>query len=268
MLGLDLMSLATRKQGVRYSAQADALFARMTTAPTPARKTAIDRFISSVVAAGAWSKLDALWVAAAHDEGAARLNWVDTSYTLIPINSPNFQADRGYAGDGALSYLRTGFNPALAARYQRNSAHIAMWSLTNSAADVIDIGARQSSSANQSVLFGRNLSGQFGYRVNIVGGTPTAPVSTSAAYAVGVRADANTLIAYQAGAQIGNTTAYPSTSPPSLEFFLGAGNQAGSPASHSQRRIAMAHVGGALSADEISAVAVAAQAYLASVGAI
>ncbi len=98
-----------------YSPEAAALLSRMTVTPSTARKQLIDALIATLVGAGIWAKLDALYLLAAHDAQAARLNWIADRYNLTAVNSPTFTTDRGYAGTGAAMYLDTGFNPATAA---------------------------------------------------------------------------------------------------------------------------------------------------------
>lgn len=67
-----------------YEAQAetDALVARMEIAPSAARKKLIDDLIVELKSWGIWQKLDLLYILAAHDAQAARLNWVKWTGTV------------------------------------------------------------------------------------------------------------------------------------------------------------------------------------------
>lgn len=105
---------AALETGVGYEPEARALFARMTTQPDIARKQRINSLIVSLKASGTWGKLDALYVLAAHDAQAARLNWIQNAYNLTPNGTVTFTPDVGYQGDGSTGYLDTGFNPATA----------------------------------------------------------------------------------------------------------------------------------------------------------
>src|SRR5690606_35810663 len=99
----------------------------MTTPPTRARQLLINTTITNLIAAGLWPKLDVLYLLAAADEQAARLNWKNPgTFTCTAVNSPTFTADRGFAGDGSTSYLDTNFNISSASGrlYEQNSAHI------------------------------------------------------------------------------------------------------------------------------------------------
>lgn len=129
--------------GGGYTPEAEALFLRMTPEPNETRKGVINDCIEALLAAGVWTKLDALYVMAAHDAQAAGLNWIADAYNLSPQNSPAFETDRGYTGNGSSSYLSTGFNPtteAATAKYVQNSAHVSLWSRTAASGSGNDFG--------------------------------------------------------------------------------------------------------------------------------
>lgn len=123
---------ATPSQGVRYSAEASAYFARMSVQPDAARKALIDATIAALKVAGTWQKRSALYLVAAHDAQAGRLNLKADAWNLSAISSPSWTADRGYQGDGVGAYLDTGYNLSSGGGlYQQASANIAAWSLTS-----------------------------------------------------------------------------------------------------------------------------------------
>lgn len=62
--------------GSGYSAEAIAYFAGMSVQPDATRKGQLDTLITSLKSAGVWAKLDALYIMAAHDAQAARVNAV------------------------------------------------------------------------------------------------------------------------------------------------------------------------------------------------
>lgn len=183
-LGLGLgLGLAPYKGG-GYLPEANALFARMTVPPSTARKALINTLIGSMINAGAWAEMDCLYVMAAHDAQAARLNWIADQDNLVPVNSPVFTVDRGYAGDGATSYLTTGFAPGNGKTLQ-NDHHFALWNRSNVAANVanagsslLSIGTRSASdsyvtrSAHSAASTVANANGQgfFALRRNSGGG--------------------------------------------------------------------------------------------------
>lgn len=111
----------------------DNLVAAMSVAPNNLRKGYIARFIGALYAASVWSKIDAMWVLAAHDEQAGRLNWKSPgSFTLTAVNSPTFTTDRGFAGNGSSSYLDTGWDRGMnGVQFTQNDAHISVYQRTN-----------------------------------------------------------------------------------------------------------------------------------------
>lgn len=103
--------LWTKPSAVSYDPDAEALFARFLVQPDTTRKQLIsDRFVAGKATTW-WSKLDGLWVFAAHAPEAGRLNWLRNKYNCLPVNDPTFTIDRGYEGNGTTSYIDTQFNP-------------------------------------------------------------------------------------------------------------------------------------------------------------
>lgn len=105
----------------------------MTPRPTSARMGHISTFVSALKSGSIWTKLDALYLLAAHDAQAAGLNVkAPGTYTLTAVSSPVFTVDRGYKGTGsgasAGGYLDAGFNPATAGgHFALNDASLWVW---------------------------------------------------------------------------------------------------------------------------------------------
>lgn len=110
-----------------YSAEATALFARMTTQPSAAEKAAYNACIVALKDAGIWAKGDVLQVYAVHDSQAATLNWLSTSYTATLVNAPSWTAYRGYTTNGTNNYVVTGLDPSAAPQSTLNSMSMALW---------------------------------------------------------------------------------------------------------------------------------------------
>ncbi|MGO4127804.1 phage tail protein [Inquilinus sp. YAF38] len=123
---------------VAIDADAWSYIAAMTMRPDFARQTLIKNLVDSLKTAGVWAKLDALYLLAAHDAQAAKLNAkAPGSFALTAVSSPVFTVDRGYKGTGAGTmpggYLSTGFNPSTAGgHYALNDAHLSVWVRTPS----------------------------------------------------------------------------------------------------------------------------------------
>lgn len=115
---------------VYANAEAAALAARFTTAPTNARAALIDTMVGAIKTAGVWSKLDALYVFAAADQQAALLNWVAAAYDATLVSTVSFTADRGFTGNGTSGYVSSNFNPTTASspKFTQNDAYFGLWS--------------------------------------------------------------------------------------------------------------------------------------------
>ena len=142
-----MSAFASLKTIAAYTPQARALFARLATQPAPARAAAYDAMIRALLAAGVWSKLDALYLLAAADAATALTNLKQSSYGLTAVNSPAFTADRGYTGNGTTQYLNPGFTPSTAGgNLVQNSGSIFWWIRTRNAGSAGDaVGAYASS---------------------------------------------------------------------------------------------------------------------------
>jgi hypothetical protein len=144
--------VSSRGGGSPFAPEADALFARMTTAPTDARKTLVNNLIGSLKSAGVWQRLDAFYVIAAATAQAAQQNWVANAFNLSLVGAPTFTTDRGYAGDGATTYLSTGINLSAAGlKAVQDSHHMAVWVNTDTAANVADAGGSDISIGGRDV---------------------------------------------------------------------------------------------------------------------
>ena len=238
--------------------EASDLVARMTDAPSEARKGQIDTLIGSLKAAGVWSKLDALYVMAAHDAHAARLNWKQVLYDLVPVNAPTFTADRGYQGDGSTSYLDSGFDPSLAGGlFAKDDAHIGVRPLTNIASNALDIGTTNLRISTRTAT--DRISGRIN-DASAINNPVTA--TTSAHHVVLSRLDPAGYSVFKDG---GSATAQTVAS---SAIASGAIQVCAAMSLFSQRQIAVAHWGAGLTEAENAALYTATQTYLAAIGAV
>lgn len=241
-------------------AETSALLARMTVQPSAAYAAACDRLIRSLIDAGVWGKLDALYVMAAHDPQAARLNWRQAAYDLTAVGSTMHTALRGYQGDGSTGYLSSGYNPTTAPlpQFAQDNAHMGLWSLTDGVSAIHDMGAGNSSIAMQS------SAGTFQTR----GNSGLASGSSSAGgtgHLMWSRSDAASVLRYRNGAAA-STAAVASLAPSNYIFRLCG--YVTSTASYSTRQLAAAHWGASLSATEAEALHAALRRYLTFAGAV
>lgn len=246
-----------------FSVQAEALFSRFSTPPTGARKALINTYITSLVSAGIWAKLDALYLFAAADTQGAGLNWVQNLYNCTLVSSPTFTADRGYTGNGTSAYIDSGFNPASASspKYVQNDASVALWSRTSGTSTVSDAG--EFDGTDGTSILCRGLTDNTNFRVNNASGINTVGAVTDGTGLFSVRRTApNALKAYRNGVSLG-TDGATSTAVNSLTVkFLTA-----TAATFSSRQLAMGRIGQSLTDAEEVTFYNSTLAYLQGVGA-
>lgn len=268
MLGLSIPEVAGRARAGLDPATT-ALVARMSGAPDAARAALIDAAVRAIKASGVWAKLDLLYLLAAHDGQAARLNWVASGHDLAAVGSPVFTVDRGYAGDGFTSYLSTGWNPASdAACFAAASASMGVWlnAGTNSGVNgAVAMGV--SDGTNASILVPRGASNHVRGRLNAAASVESGGAAASRlGLSVLSRTDAGTLSFYR-GAGLDGVAASAVSTIVSGAVFLGGSNVSGSLMNGVDNRIAAAFAGAGLSAGEVAALHAALSGYLAAVGA-
>lgn len=193
---MNMMVNPARFGGSPYDAATVSLLAAFSVDPTSGRKSAINQLITSLKSAGIWAKLDALYLLAAHDAQAARVNWKNPGTFNLSVGggSPTFTTDSNYSFDGVDDFLDTNFNPATAGgAYAQNSASFGVWSgtsgqafgscagwfdgtdgttiLTRSGSDTVGVRVNQASTAGSSGatdgrgLFVANRSGSTSMQV-------------------------------------------------------------------------------------------------------
>ncbi len=119
-------------------ADAWAVITAMTNRPTFARRTLIKTLVDALKAAGLWTKLDRLFILAAHDSQASLIDWKSHATRLAataagsPSVLPAFTADRGWQGTGngltPGGFLTGEFNATVGSNQMaQDSAHLAVW---------------------------------------------------------------------------------------------------------------------------------------------
>lgn len=251
------------KPYVFVNAEAAAVAAAFTTPATNARKALIDNLIGSLKSAGVWTLLDALWLTAAADSQAARINWkTPATFTLSPGNSPSFAADRGFSGDGSASFLNTGYVPSTAGLgMSLNSAHISGWSLSAvPAAGTQRMLGNISATTNRSFMIPRNTSDIFTGILND-GTSLTAANATSSGQFILNRSGASARQVYGNGLSIGSD-AIASAGLPTTAIVLDRDTT-----NFATLQIAQASIGQSLSGTQVTAFYSALLSYMQALGA-
>jgi hypothetical protein len=229
------------------NAEAAAVAAAFTTPPVDTRKILMDNLVSELKSAGIWSLLDVFYILAAADSQAGTINWITpASFTLIPVNSPGFLADRGYIGNGTTSRLRTQFTPSVnGTKGALNDYSLSEFSLTNlDAANSADFG---SVTAPRSFI--TPVSGGFAsWSVNDAGGGTNPANVNSIGLFQAQRTTSTATRLFKNGVQVGPDRVVTSTAIASQEAWI-----CGADATNfSARRIAMAAWGAGLAGKEVS----------------
>lgn len=259
--------------GYSYTnAEAATLVAAMSSAPDDTRKGVIDTCIGAIKTAGVWTKLDCLWILAAHDSQAALLDWKNLS-DATAVNSPTFTTDRGFTGDGSTSYINTNFTPSTdGVNYTQNSA--CMGAYLNAGTDTAvsgpnSIGFNSNSNARQSRIEPwRSATGGATVRVRMNDATATTvgTIATRFGLTASNRSASNAVQVYRNGSSIG-TSAVTSAALGTIDAYILGFNDAGLLTGQNDNRCAAAFVGGSLTSTEHADLFTAIEAYLDAVGA-
>lgn len=246
------------------NSEAAAYVGAMSVQPNDTRKGVIDTFVGALKSASIWSNLELLYLLAAHDSQAARLNVVNPtgSNTLVANSSPTFTTDRGYTGNGTSSYLDTNFNPGSSSTVANaNSATFGVWSRT-STLEAISVGGDTSSTSRLSLL-PWTTSNLFTGRNNA---TATATYGTSISDATGLwvhsRTASNLVTGYHNGSSTGTSTGAPAGLATNKLAILKSGT-----ASFSARELAAMVWGAGLDGTANTALYNALSTYMTAVGA-
>jgi hypothetical protein len=112
-----------------YETETDALVARMSVAPSTARKNVINRRIQRLKAgpyssSNIWGKKGVDYVFQAHDAQAARLNWKGSTGDLTVSGTPVFTTNRGYKGTAVAGDVLNSLAGTAIPQWTQNGAHV------------------------------------------------------------------------------------------------------------------------------------------------
>lgn len=228
--------------------------------PTAQRKATINTLIKSLQDAGIWDLLDVMWVLAAHSPEASLLNWKSPgTFTGVPANTPTWQADRGYTGNGTTSRIDTTWTPSTnAVNFVQDNASLGLWVNSDVSGSGFDFGSQ---ATHQARINSRNASNLVSYLVNDQTADDVPGASTSVGFVHVMRTSATALSVFKNGVSLGSDTRT-STGLPSNSLWICAANA--SP--FSTRQVSFASAGASLSGREAAFYA-AVLAYMQAVGA-
>lgn len=209
------------------------------------RQTVVDNLIVGLKADGVWSKLDRLWLFAAENTASALVDLKATA-TATAVNSPTFSTT-GYTFNGSTNYINTGYNPASGTNYAQNSAHISVWPVNISSSAWAQHG-NYDNTKGAGLEWGSTV--WYAYiNDNTLSNTSVTKGSTGLI----------TLTRPASGSRklyVSGTSAYSdsvsSTGISSNNYYVGAGNAAGSATHHTTNKIATFSIGGSLTDTDVA----------------
>lgn len=251
--------------GGGFDPAALALFARMTTPPTTARKQLINAVIVTLKGAGAWDRLTGLWVTAAADSQASLLNWKGNTNNLTATNSPTFTADRGYVG-AVTSVTTPRLVPALAPNsLGQNDVSLSIWYQQLGAGDNNKWDGLLVAGAFFSMI-ARDATNLYGGNVNTNSFTGLNAAGAATGLVTASRTASNVTTLYKNGVSV-TTNVAASVAPSNIGIpFLAYTPDNVAFTGHDHREAAMA-VGASLSAAQAAALYAALEDYMVGVGA-
>lgn len=260
------ISLVSPLVGGGYDPMAAEYFSRISSQPDGTRKRLINGLASDLKRYGLIQYIDFLQLRASHAAQAARLNLIEDAYNATAVGSPAFTVDAGYKGDGSAAYMNNNFNPSDGLKkYQLNSCHFGVVSRTSGAVNAVEIGARASSTTQQSIVqinFNSFLQG----RANQDSAGTAVANSNGTGHFIVSRTSSSLVTFYRNGASIG-TNSTTSTSIANLNFYDLAVNTGGTAASFSTRELSVVHAGAGLSAQAAADLSGIIEDYLTAIGA-
>ncbi len=225
------------------------------------RQAIVTTFVAAEKTSGAWYLTDDYW-----ENAPQALTSLKQRRLATTVNSPTFTADRGYAGDGATSYVSTGFAPfSNAVAMTGTSMRAALYERTDAAAGA-GVGATNALLDEQSLLLRARAGTVMQGRLNSLF-VDIANASSIGSFAFS--RSGSTFTYWKNGSSLGTvvpgviTTGALTT----RSLFIGALNLDGAAASWCAGQLGLVAVGAALSSGQELAQYNAVQAWATSIGA-
>ncbi len=263
---LNRLRLNYASGGYIYQAETVTLLRALTGTYSTARKIQIDKLIKSLKASGIWAKLDVFQMYAAPTAADAVVNWKSPgTFNATLVNSPTLEADRGITGDGASSYIRSGFIPSTnGVNYQKDSSGLHI--VIKTEVDGVKADAHVYDGTNYINFISRYASTQSIFMLNQTSSTSATIAGTSIGFFQLLRTGA-TAIARRRNKVETATATTASSNLPTKEVYIGAQNNNGTPAAYSNRQYALFALSSGLTTGETDTFADTVEIYLDFIGA-
>lgn len=216
--------------------------------PDSARKAKDNAYIISLKDLGLWTKKDIYYNLVAHNEDAALYNWKNpTAFKLSKVGGLTFAANQGFTPDGSTGYLNTGWDPGTnGINFLQDEAGFGGHINTNTNVGV-DFGSNAASFNNAAWFSSRNVSDQFGNRLNDASTFTQAGITTSVGFWHARRTSSTAREVFKNGVSVKSTAVGASQTRSTVDFYIGANNNNGAAASFSARQYSCFWAGASLS---------------------
>lgn len=227
----------------------------------PTIGAALDTLVATLKSDGIWTKLDAIYpfvggTAFTHKFNLKNPADTDAAFRITWAGTVTHDAN-GITGDGSTGYGNTHYDPSV--QIPANEGSLGVYVQSNGSLTTGEIGCIVSGSADYQIA--TNYSGTAYFGAN--GAQSTATAGAAGFHQVS-RVDASNQLYKIAGGTANNySSAY---SAPSLNAYIGALNNNGSPGDYSSRTISFAYMGHSLTSSELTDLYNAVQAYQTALG--
>jgi hypothetical protein len=229
---------------IDYCVEAKRLFNAMTIIPDVTRKKLIDYTIRQLKIKGIWDRLEFLYLFAANNSQAGRLNWKNPGlYTATEVLAPVFTTDQGYTPNGSTSFLKTGFIPSINLTVAGlNDISFGLYSRTDVARNANDIGCVDATSTHRISMNLRNSTGNlYVSSINNSSGPSIANLN-SLGFHYSYRSNSTNVVLGKNGIDL-STSNVVSVALPSVEMYIGGMNNNGSLSGASNRQFSFSYLG-------------------------
>lgn len=223
--------------------------------------------ICGLVADGVWPKLDALYQLATQDQGVANLNLVSSSFTINPVASPAWVADRGYTGvEGSTTVHLDTTSTFASGNYTTNDAHVSLWCNTAGQSNGNTMGETGGAGGLVAIV-PRSTLDQSQFFINTTSTPPFVASTDGRGHYIANVDSGTTLTGYKNGSAVVGPTAVTVVAPwGGPLFILAANNFPGAVIQGSLDQVSAASYGGALTSTDAAHLYARERTYMTTMG--
>jgi hypothetical protein len=233
-----------------YAAILTRAFALGYSFPSPEQMFLQNELVKQLKVYKLWNQMDVFYVFACEQELFATLNWKSpTAHQIVRVNSPSFNPNKGFQGNGSTSYLDTNtYNGSSGALFDETDASIFIQISNISPSSGYDVGTNGGSGSQKTVLNVRTGSDQYYLTINRSTATAVGTSSEgSGSHFYHLRRNSSgSQVLYKNGSLLATQSAT-SSGVSTRPFYIGAYNNGGTAINFSSRRYGCFGAGSAFS---------------------